>query len=180
MKLTPTVVETIAGYIRQGKSLSASANLAGISRASATQWKEKGRNSDRANIYKKFYEEINQAKIDYQQSLLDRMKAYAEEGERLKTIKKTTAPDGSITLEEKVSENNKYNATRWLLEKRCGFDSVGDRAAEKTLNAVIKILEKNLNPDLFLVIMEEVSNDAFLQNLEIETNLFIEEKANSE
>lgn len=166
MRLSEALITTICGYIRQGKTLSGAAKLAGVNRATAIRWRDK--ESDRANLYQKFYEELTQAHKDYEQSLLSQMQDFAANGERLTKVKEVTDPDGKKTVTREISENNKYNSVKWLLEKKIGYDQIGDRASEKTLNRLVKIAQKTLSPEILSDFLEAIMEDSFLCNLEIE------------
>jgi transposase-like protein len=145
-KISRAKIEAIATAIATGKSLSAAAELCGITRTTALNWRDKGYEAQKG-LYREFYEEITAAKRRHEQSLLDKMKTFSEEGEILRKTKRTTSPDGSVTVTQEVTEGKKYEATKWLLEKRFYYDRLADRAAAKVMNTMVKIAEKTLPPD---------------------------------
>lgn len=167
VKISKAMIEIIATGIANGKTLSASAEAAGLTRTTALNWRDRGRESE-SGLYREFYLEIAAARKRYEQGLLDKMKSFAEEGERLTKVKRTTAPDGSVTVSEEISEGQKYNATRWLLERRVGYDFTSDRASEKVLNRLVKIAEKTLTSEALSDFLDAIMEDSFLSNIEIE------------
>ena len=175
LRLSKEVIDTVANCIANGKTLCATANELKVNRNTLYGWYRKGRESD-SGLYKDLYEAVESAKDCYEQSLLDRIQSISSNGELLTKTKEQNNPDGTTITVKEVSENNKFAATKWILERRLGYS---DKTNQKVFNKVLQVVQNTLikagHGELYSQILEKLMEDDQIASYDIEDRLFLTE-----
>jgi len=168
-KISKTVISRIKQAILAGDTIVGAAVSSGISRSTFYLWygygeKEYFSQVDRGeelpatetSLFCKLYLAVEEAKEQYQSELFKRLEHFSANKNTKEKVE--IFADGS---EKKTIEtSHDVNTTKWLLEKRFGYNS--DHSVKKVYNSIIRILDKHLSEDKALQIYEAIAKDPYL------------------
>lgn len=140
-RYSASIRDAIAEGIAKGATLSGAAQKIGVCRQTAHRWYNSGKEGGK---HKDFYEAVCAAVERLESSAWEKIQHMKEAGE-VKKFKTVTDAEGNVTETKEMSAEPDLAAIRYLLDKRFGYDRVGDKHTNKAVNTMVAILREEVS-----------------------------------